>query len=211
MKMLLSKMLNNTWLFRGIGISLVVLAIVLFGVFDIVALANGNWFLYIPFLVVIVIGVIITSLAFGIEELGGVDLSSILQRGKRVVRTSGRAKTSGSINSILITVKRDRKGELIPRGIRFLHIKKPCGQLRKVENDGKYYYVFLHEIENKSFYEQILPDTIYLNPRQYKIPLTMPANEEYWKPVVATWQKVAPFAIVVVIIIEWITYTTTVI
>lgn len=106
-------------------------------------------------------------------------------------------------NTIILKAEKE-DGQVVPYDIEFAYIEKPIGQRRKLENTGEYFYLNIKEVDSDKLKKVVLPDTVYLNPRKYVIPLTMPANADYWKPVPNPWEKVSTIALIGVILIEFI-------
>jgi len=203
---------SNKWYTLGIGVCITGIGIFLFRVFDLTVEGRINFVIAIPVVLLFAIGGILVVMSLSIEGMGGAGGWGRVKKGK--VKLG--AKVANTINVI---TRENREGKMIPFKITATHSAKPIGQKHKLENDGKFYFVRQVDIKGKETAKKEgrnveqkaleLPDTIYLDPRKYVIPLTMPADEDYWKPPVTTWQKVAPFALIVAIIVEWIVYTTT--
>lgn len=106
-------------------------------------------------------------------------------------------------NTIVIKAER-QENEIVPLDIEFCYIESPIGYRHKLENTGEYFYLNTRDINSGELKPLILPDTIYLDPTKYVIPLTMPANAKYWKPIPNAWEKVSTFALIGIIMIEFI-------
>jgi len=192
---------SHKWYTLGFGIALFGLVIIIFQRCDVATEGRINYLLAVPLAALIICGVGLVLLSFNTESMGGF--------GVKVSGVKGKRKFGKQPNTINIVVRKNRNGENVPAEIFFSRHKRPMGQLHKLENDGKYYYVHILDLKTKKMIDLVLPDTMYLDPRKYVIPLTMPADEAYWKPTIPTWQKFSTGALVVTIIIEWIVYTTT--
>lgn len=110
-------------------------------------------------------------------------------------------------NTILLAAWRDEDDEdygIVPVGIEMVYLENPKGQRRYLENTREYFYLNIREVDGDKIKNLILPDTVYLDPRKYVIPLTMPANSAYWRPIPNPWEKVSIFALIGVILIEFI-------
>lgn len=193
----------HKWYTLGIGIFLLGGAVGIFKGFDMVVEGRINFFLTIPFMVLLTAGLGLVYMSFTIESMGTFGGFGGSQKVK--VTRVGKKEP----NTINVLVRKNDDGQTVPWKIIFTYQRKTFGLPHKLENDGKYYYFHILDLDKKKMVDVILPDTVYLDPRKYVIPLTMPADEAYWKPILTTWQKVAPFAIVLTIIIEWIVYITT--
>lgn len=191
----------NRWVIILIGVGIFAVGIFLFGIVDIVDEdGNRNYLAAVPTVVCFLVGGL--AVLFGMKYKGTSDFNVIIKGEKK-------SAILNRVNSMNVLVRRDSNGKVVPWMIYFCKLKKPMGQLRKCENDGKRYYVHLLDIGCKKLKETRLPDTVYLDPRQMKIPYTMEHDKEFWKPVPTLWQKVGPFALVLTLVIEWIIKITT--
>jgi len=189
------KFWQNKWLMVGIGSVLFVIGCLLFPQ---VTNEEGRLNFVMAFLVLLCLigGGGIIYFAFKMQAYsGGLFQSTAL----KVKTYTGKNKP----NTILLMAKKTDEGRVEPIGIKFIYLKKPIGQLHKLENTNEYFYFNIIDPEKKKLFSLILPDTMYLDPRKYVIPLTMPADKEFWKPFPNPWEKVSLIALVVVIVIEW--------
>ena len=75
--------------------------------------------------------------------------------------------------------------------------KELLGQPQRCHNDNKYYYVHILDEETEKLKVFILPDTQYRDPREFANNLNIPATRELMKGEATLIQKIAPFALVV--------------
>lgn len=195
----MKQLIKNKWVIIGVG-AFVFIAAMIAAVF----LDLHNYLFVVIVGLAAIIGVVIIYLGWHIGSGGGVSFKSSDKDIKTI---------KDRVNTLIIVAGKDVLGNKFPWKMYFTHHKKPFGKMRKCENDGKFYYVHLLDFDNpnknKRLTDMMIPDTVYLDPRKYVIPITMPADKEYWKPVPNMWQRVAPFVIVLIIIIEWIIKITT--
>lgn len=205
-------MFSNKWIMGGIGIGLIGIACLIFAVFDISVDGKINILLAGVISLFVIVGAASIMRALSPESTGGGGGAGFQIDSRRSTKNIIR-KVKGKIfhepNTLNILVKRDYKGDVVPWKIFFSYCKHTNGHRHKIENLGKYYFVQMLDMKNKKMREMILPDTVYLDPRKYVIPLTMPADEAYWKPTLTTWQKLGPAVLLGAMIIEWIIYMTT--
>lgn len=209
----MKKIFENRWYLGCCGLALVVLAVVVFIAFDVVKEGKVNY------VIALLDSTLMAGGGFCILKLintfntvggdGGGGSGFKIDRWQKNKPKRMKGKISNELNTLYIIARNNEDGQLMPYRMLFAYCTKPKGHRHKCENNGKYYYIHLVNQGKKEVRELILPDTVYLDPRKYVIPLTMPADEAYWKPSLTMWTRIAPAALIVTIIIEWIIFITT--
>jgi hypothetical protein len=118
----------------------------------------------------------------------------------RAIR-AGQSKVTGPVNSINIYAKRDPDNpkHLIPDRVEFAFVENPPGLLRKLRNDGKYYYVNIHDTTGLK--DLVLPDNQYCDRRRFLIPVQMKHSQEYYTPIPSLMQRIKPLLFLGLIIV----------
>jgi hypothetical protein len=128
---------------------------------------------------------IILFLAFK-REGGLISTSQPLRYGQE------KPKYKGPPNCINVYGKVDPKkpGHILPERIEFAHEDNPPGMRRKLRNDGKFYYLNMHD--TTVLKDVVLPDNQYCDPRRFLIPVIMKYSRDYYTPVPSLFQKIKP-------------------
>lgn len=213
----MKKILENRLYVGGIGIGFLVLAVILFITLDVVKEGQVNYALALlvavlaaggGFAILNVVSAIYNHY-FGSSNEGGGGSGFKIDKWSKNIKQKVKGKAVNAPNTLYIIARKNEEGQLMPYRILFAYCTRPKGHMHKCENNGKYYYVHMVNLDKREIRELILPDTVYLDPRKYVIPLTMPADEAYWRPQVTLWTRIAPAALIVTIIFEWIIFITT--
>ena len=119
-----------------------------------------------------------------------------------IILTPEGSVASGVANSLNIYAKTDTETKaVIPERITFETMDKPEGHPQRCRNDNKYYYVHIFDILKGKLVPFKLPDAKFCPPTQLRISATMQANQAYFQPIPNLFQKVAPWLLVVVIVV----------
>jgi hypothetical protein len=150
------------------------------------------------------------KMLFGIATVvffAGGALSLILALKKIEVTSSrpslrhGEQRNIGLANSITIYAKQDAGNpqHLLPDRIAFEQLENPPGLKRKLRNNGKYYYLNLHDTTGLK--DCVLPDNQYCDPHRFLIPVLMKHSQEYYTPVPSLLQRIKPILFIAVVVI----------
>ena len=179
------------WLYGIIGVSAVGLGILLGAMWG----QNKNPFLGLLMLIAFGSGVllIVKCLRYQSE---GVYLTPEGEVTTKVIKQA---------NSLNIYAKVDPETkQVVPVKIAFENMDKEKleGYPRRLRNDNKLYFVHILDIEKQKLIPFRLPDTRFCPPTQLSIPARMSANWAYWKPIPSLFQRIAPWMLVLALIVE---------
>ena len=122
----------------------------------------------------------------------------------------GSKKPTTPVNSLNIYAKKDKdSGKIYPEKIEFTWMEKPMGQPQQCLNNGKWYYVHIWDIAKNTLKPFTLPDSQYFDPREFANVIKMPAHKKLFERQVSTFQKVAPWVMVVAFLISVLGLITT--
>ena len=166
----------------------------------VVSLGAGIGFGFLWFQSQNVVLALLTILPIGLGIL--LIIKSFQTGDEGIILTPEGSVATGIANSLNIYAKTDPEAEgKIPEKIAFETMLKPEGHPQRCRNDNKYYYVHILDIKKGKLVPFKLPDAKFCPPTQLRISATMQANQAYFQPIPNLFQKVAPWLLVVVIVV----------
>ncbi|MFC1904960.1 hypothetical protein ACFLXT_04285 [Chloroflexota bacterium] len=109
---------------------------------------------------------------------------------------------TSQVNSLNITVQIDKKtGKAVPVKVAFEDVKKPMGYPHQNINDGRWYFIHYKNVSTNKLAPFYLPDQQYYDPGEFSNVIKMKAHMDLFERRQTMFQKLAPWALVVAILI----------
>lgn len=133
---------------------------------------------------------------------GGFLLYMGIRRAEREAVIVGSKKPLGPVNSLNIYARKDENDKLVPDKIVFENVKRPLGQPQQCTNNGNWYFVHIFDLVTGKLKPFVLPDSQFFDPSEFGNVLEMPAHRRLFEKKISLLQKVAPWVMVVALLIS---------